>query len=131
MMVETHELEDRVRLSGFVSDDVLQSNLRNSHVLCVPSYFEGYGIVYAEALGYGLPVIASNAGGAKEIITNGREGFLIDPGDVEQLKGVIERIVSDRALLHSMSEKAFERFKELPTWEQSMETVHDFLTTLV
>ena len=54
-------------------------------VLAVPSLYEAFGIAYLEAMGFGLPVIASSAGGAHELITQGEHGFLVAPGDAATL----------------------------------------------
>ncbi|NIS63150.1 MAG: glycosyltransferase, partial [Proteobacteria bacterium] len=70
-------LEDHVRLSGPLPDGELASRLAQSHVLAVPSSYEGFGIVYIEAMGFGLPIVASSVGAVPELITPGREGFLI------------------------------------------------------
>jgi glycosyltransferase involved in cell wall biosynthesis len=130
-LVSEGGLESRVRFMGFVTDDQLRECLNAGHILCVPSFFEGYGIVYAEALGHGLPVIASTSGGAGEMISEGEDGFLIGPGNVGQLAGFLELLMNDNDLLQRMSERALEKFEKLPTWEESMGSVIDFLLSTV
>jgi glycosyltransferase involved in cell wall biosynthesis len=116
-----------VMLSGSVSDLELAVRLSQSHLLCVPSSYEGFGIVYLEAMGAGLPVIASQAGAAWEIITHGREGFLVPHDDAAALARHIDMLIQDRELLARMSLAAHNHYKDHPTWSESAERVRQFL----
>lgn len=121
----------QVNWLGRVSDEELQTHLAAHDVLVVPSSYEGFGIVYLEALVYGLPVIATSAGAAHEIITDGREGFLVPPENPAALAQVIQKLLDDDALLQTMSAAARARYAAWPTWAQSMGKVREFLKTLV
>jgi glycosyltransferase involved in cell wall biosynthesis len=120
-------LSERVTWHGAVSDDALETVLADSHVLVVPSTYEGFGIVYLEGMGFGLPAIASTAGAAHEIITPGVDGFLIAPGDAKTLAQHLRALHADRALLARMGVRALERFGRQPGWGEAMGTVRDFL----
>ncbi len=78
-------LTGRVTLLGTLSPPELAARLRQSHLLAVPSSYEGFGIVYLEAMRFGLPVIAGDAGGPREIVSHGVTGFLVPPGDTAAL----------------------------------------------
>jgi glycosyltransferase involved in cell wall biosynthesis len=129
-LVERCDLHDHVEIRGFVSQEEFERLLGESHVMIVPSYYEGYGIVYAEAMGYGMPVIASSAGGAAEMVRDGVDGFLVDPGDYRQLSDRIMILIEQPKLLIDMGANARERFRSLPTWEQSMNRVIEFLLSI-
>ncbi|MFB0506003.1 MAG: glycosyltransferase family 4 protein [Thermodesulfobacteriota bacterium] len=120
-------LEDCVGLSGSLPDGELASRLAQSHVLAVPSSYEGFGIVYIEAMGFGLPIIASNVGAAPELITHGREGFLIHPGDSAGLAQCVGALHRDRGHLARISLAALKRYTEHPTWTESSERIRQFL----
>ena len=72
-------LQDSVRLMGAVANRDVAAHLADSDVLVVPSSFEGLAIAYLEAMRAGVPVIASTAGGAGEVIDDGSEGWLVGP----------------------------------------------------
>ena len=78
-------LTGQVTLLGTLSPPELAARLRQSHLLAVPSSYEGFGIVYLEAMRFGLPVIAGDAGGPREIVSHGVNGFLVPPGDTAAL----------------------------------------------
>ena len=124
-------LSNRVALLGPLPDAVLADRLAQSHVLAVPSSYEGLGIVYLEGMGFGLPAIASSAGGAGEIITQGREGFLVKPNDAATLAEHIRTLSQDRNLLAEMSLAAQQRYASHPTWEQSTQRICEFLEGII
>ncbi len=124
-------LAGRVELLGAASDEALARLLVESQVLAVPSSYEGYGIVYAEALGHGLPVIASIAGAAHEIVADGQEGFLVAPGDAAAIAAILGRLSGDRAALARMSQAALARYATLPTWAESAAQARGFLSSII
>jgi glycosyltransferase involved in cell wall biosynthesis len=120
-----------VELCGAVTREVLLESLRTSQVLVVCSFYEGYGIVYLEGMGFGLPVIASTAGGASEIITHGKDGLLVQPGKINELEESLRIMAGDRAGLLGMSLAARKRYLAQPTWEQMGKKIREYLQHLV
>ncbi len=120
----------KVTFTGPLKDEEVAACLARSHLLAVPSSYEGYGIAYLEGMAFGLPAIATTAGGAAEIITHGKDGFLIPPGDKDRLAHCLNLLL-DREKLLAMSRAARETFQAHPTWEQSCAKIHDFLQNLV
>ncbi len=119
---------NQVSLSGSLPDAELVTRLARSHLLCVPSSYEGFGIVYLEGMGAGLPAIASSAGAAREIVTHGLDGFLVPSGDTSALTHHIRTLIEDRERLVQMSLAAQQRYVDHPTWAESAERVRQFLT---
>jgi len=130
-LISREGLEDRIELMDTVPQENLVGLLKSHHCLSVPSFYEGFGIVYLEAMGFGQPVIASTAGAVPEVIQDGREGFLIPPGDATALAGYISRLIQDRQLLLNMSLAARKRYLEHPTWTESAARVYDFLDEMI
>ena len=120
-------LTAKVRLAGTLDSNALAALLARSHLLAVPSSYEAFGIVYLEGMGFGLPAIASTAGGAGEIINHGVDGFLVTPGDITTLAGHLERLLLDRGLLLQMSLAARANFRRHPIWEESLSSIHQFI----
>jgi glycosyltransferase involved in cell wall biosynthesis len=114
---------NNVNFAGALSDEELARVLRTSHVLAVPSDYEGYGIVYLEGMSFGLPALATTAGAAREIISDGENGFLISPNDAPALAQHLARFASDRAFLAQCALAARARFLRQPGWEASMARV--------
>ncbi len=107
---EAAGLGERVRLRPPLSKDALRDAMLRSHAVVVPSLEEGLGLVAAEALALGRPVVASRVGGLPEVVEEGRDGVLAPPGDVEALKNALMRLPlpppEGRALARHLPEAA-------------------------
>jgi glycosyltransferase involved in cell wall biosynthesis len=127
--IEKRGLGARLRLLGSLPVDRLAVELRSHHVLAVPSTYEGYGIAYLEGMSFGLPAIAA-AGAASEIITSGRNGFLVPPGDPPALAQRLGELAGDRLLLAEMGLAALRRFEAQPTWHETCAAIRQFLLSV-
>ena len=111
---------------GPVDDATLAGLYASADLFALPSRYEGYGIVYAEALSFGLPVVACDVGPVPEV--TGRDAaLLVPPGDTGALSGALGRLLSDAGLRQKMSAAALRRAAGLPRWR---ETVEGFLRVL-
>jgi glycosyltransferase involved in cell wall biosynthesis len=128
--VEEDGITQPVQFLGSISDRRLVGILSNSHVMAIPSSYEGYGIAYLEGMGFGLPALGTSAGGAQEIIHHEKDGFLIQPGDIDALSSCLLRLTQNRALLTEMGIAARHRFLNQPTWETTAGQIREFLCRL-
>lgn len=101
-----------VEIGGWISGDEKDKLLDKSDILILPSYNEGLPMSVLEAQSYGLPVISTNVGGIPEIIEDGVNGFLIQPGDKEALRAKIKILLNDKELMKTMSDNAIRIVKE-------------------
>jgi glycosyltransferase involved in cell wall biosynthesis len=120
----------QVTLLGAVPNAVVATHLAQSHVLAVPSFYEAFGIVYLEAMSFGLPIIASTAGGAHELVTHAQEGFLVPAGDADALAHHLRTLSRDRESLCRLGQAASRRVRSHPTWAESGGCIRDFIQTL-
>ena len=94
----------RCHLNSSVVD--VEDVYMKSSILVQPSRTEGFGLVIVEAMSCGLPVVSFDCeNGPRSIITNGEDGFLIPPFDVEMFANSLMRLMSDDDLRESMGEK--------------------------
>jgi glycosyltransferase involved in cell wall biosynthesis len=127
--IDEHDLRDRIQLVGELTDDDLAAALRGSHVLAVPSRYEGFGIVYLEAMSFGLPVIASQAGGASDVVTDGETGTLVPPDDETAVAEALTEL-SNTDRLAEMGRAARRRYQRHPGWEETAARVRRLLNTV-
>ncbi len=115
---------------GSLGDAALSEVFKTHDLLVVPSQCEGFGIVYAEAMKHGLPVIAGSYGGAAEMIMHGKNGYLVRWEDSETLAGLLAKLIEDPAMRQKLGGMAIARAAELPGWKESMSLAAAFLEGL-
>ncbi|MFP8954143.1 glycosyltransferase family 4 protein [Natrialbaceae archaeon A-arb3/5] len=125
--VDALGLDGRMSFRGVVEDETLESILDRSHVLAVPSRYEGFGMVYLEAMERGVVPIGSAVGGASEFIVDGRNGFLADPAEPDRLVDILDGLAADRDRLAALGCAALETAAAHPTWAETMAAVGSFL----
>jgi phosphatidyl-myo-inositol dimannoside synthase len=87
-------IEDRVVFTGFIPEDKKADYYRMADVFVMPSRWEGFGIVFLEALACGIPVIASSVDGSREAVRDGALGLLVDPDKPDEIKSAIFKALS-------------------------------------
>jgi glycosyltransferase involved in cell wall biosynthesis len=125
------DLRSTVHFHGPLDNEDLIAKLKSAQVLVVPSSYEGYGIAYLEGMAFGLPAIGTTAGASSEIINDGETGYLVPPDDVKTLAERLYMLANDRDLLARMSIKALERYRQQPTWEETVKQIWKFLNSMV
>ncbi len=100
--VEAAGLKDRFRFPGFVPD--VYGCLSAFDVLVHPTYKESFGRVIAEGMASGLPIVATNVRGCRELVVPGETGLLVPHRDVESLKEAVSLLLDDGAMRRSMGD---------------------------
>jgi spore coat protein SA len=110
-----------VHFEPYVSHTRIPSWYAMADVVVVPSAGrEAFGLVNAEAMAAGVPIVATRAGGIPEIVANGRTGFLVDASrPVPGLKEKVQKLLTDDALRREMGERGRERVRKRFTWERT------------
>ena len=106
-LVDEYNLNDNVHFVGFLDPDKYLALLNSVDLLAMPSRMEPFGMVYLEAMALGIPIIASNVGGATEIIENQRNGILTPPTPDEVAKAVLT-LYRDKSLRKEISHNNLE-----------------------
>ena len=113
---------DRVRMTGYVTDQERQRLFREASMLVLPSLEEGFGIPALEAMTVGVPVVASNRGALPEVL--GSAGILVEPDDARALASSIERVLDDAGLRRRMVEDGLVRAAQF-SWATSAERLYE------
>ncbi len=127
----THGLSSVVRFHGALDNQPLIEMYKQAHVMVVPSSYEGFGIVYLEGMGFGLPAIGTTAGAASEVITHSGDGYLIEPNDATALAGHLHELAINRDLLLRLSVNAVRRYHQQPKWDETAKSIREFLYRMV
>lgn len=114
---------------GPVGEPELRRAYATASAFALPSFYEGYGMVYAEAMSYGLPVVALSTGPVPDLV--GEAGLLVEPGDARGLANALQDLLTDAALRQRLSEAALLRAGGLPGWEDAVDGFLDALEAAV
>jgi glycosyltransferase involved in cell wall biosynthesis len=120
--IEHLDLNSRIQFFGIVHD--IRPYLGSCDVLILPSKLDGRPTAVLQALAMGVPVIASNVGSLSEIISNGENGFLCEPGDVDGFVYSIRQLLADPSLHRDLQQKArayAASFLDAKQWFEGME----------
>ena len=102
------QLTDSVRLMGYTSDII--SKFADASIFVCTSLFEGFGLVITEAMSCGLPAVSYACPcGPRDIITDGKDGFLVKPNGEQALAERINRLIEDEPLRQQMGRAAKEK----------------------
>ena len=122
-------LDDRVHWHGELPADALQAQYQAADLFVLASQHEGYGMVVAEALAWGLPVIASRAGALADTLPP-EAGLGVPPGDTLALQLALQRLISDPAQRAELAAAAWRAGRQLPSWPQQAARFADVLGRL-
>lgn len=103
---------------GFVAPARLAEYYQRASVVACPSRREGFGVVAAEAMAWGRPVVATAVGGLRDLVVDGETGLVVPPGDVRALRAALERLLGDAALRARLGAAARERARATLGWER-------------
>lgn len=112
---KNYELEN-IEIIGKVPHIEMPELIQRHDVFVFPSYFEGFALVILEAMASGLPVITTTATAGPDIIENGIEGFIIEPGDKEGLTAAIQFFIDNPSQIEIMG-RAARKKAELYSWD--------------
>jgi glycosyltransferase involved in cell wall biosynthesis len=103
--IKSLELEKRVQIAGFFPSRILALYYNAADIFVFPSLSESFGVSLIEAMACGLPVVASYTGVAPNVIRNGENGFLINPGNKEELIDRITLLLDNDGLRSEFGKK--------------------------
>jgi glycosyltransferase involved in cell wall biosynthesis len=120
--VKEASLGDRITLAGPVSQERLAGLYSSADAFLLPSLYEGYGMVLAEAMARGLPIVCTTGGAAAETVPDAA-AIKVPPGDVPALAAAIGRLVEDADLRRRMANASWAAGQRLPRWEETARTI--------
>ena len=122
-------LQDRIRLTGAVVPDTLAAFYDAADVFVMPSLFEGYGMVLAEAMAHGLPILCTTGGAAAETVPDAA-AIKVPPGDAAAFAKGLEALISNRKMRRRLEAASWAAGRKLPTWHETARRIFITITGL-
>jgi glycosyltransferase involved in cell wall biosynthesis len=119
-------LSDRIALVGRVSGGDLARLYAEARLFALATRYEGYGIVFDEAMAHGLPIVTCAAGAVPDTVAPGA-GLLVPPEDTDAFAGALARMLTDAAARDAMAGASARAGAALPGWEVTARLVGEVL----
>lgn len=113
---DAHGLGDRLHFAGSIED--LRAEYAAADVFVLPSRFEGYGMVFAEALSFGLPVVAARTGAVPDVVPSSA-GVLVPPDNAAALAAALHDILTRPWHFKALRQGAQAAAANLPDWQET------------
>jgi glycosyltransferase involved in cell wall biosynthesis len=128
-LLRTRGLAGRVSLPGELAGTELQQRYLAADLFVLPTLYEGYGMVVAEALSFGLPVIATDTGAIAELLS-AQAGRLLPPGDARALQATLRELLTAPGALAACAAGAERRRASLIGWPQQAQRLATVLRSV-
>ncbi len=117
-LIAAEKLSNRVRLAGSLDEDALARLYREAALFALATRHEGYGMVFAEALASGLPIVAAKGGAVPDTVP-AEAGRLVPPEDVAAFADALREVLSDGDLRARLAAAAGRHGDALPSWDDA------------
>lgn len=121
-LIDYYGIKDKIVFHGLKMGQEKWHIYSESQMFVLPSLREGQPLTLLEALGCGMPVVATNVGAIPETIEDGKNGYLVSPGSVSQLSEAIERLIVSTQLRRKISNANIALFNKRFTSEKYLRT---------
>jgi glycosyltransferase involved in cell wall biosynthesis len=115
-------LEDRIRFTGPLSEAEVARLYNEADIFALASYYEGYGMVFAEAMARGLPIVCSGAGAVRDTVP-AEAGLHVEAGDPQAFAAALRRMLDDAPFRQACAEAAYAHAQSLPDWNETARIV--------
>ena len=116
--VRDNGFENRISFVGDLDAAAVAVQYDRADVFVLPTFYEGYGMVVAEALARGLPVVSTATGAILDLV-GGDAGIVVQPGDLPAFSDALSRVIADPGLRARLADGARRVRQRLPTWDAS------------
>ena len=116
-IVSSYNLNDSIKIWGQVDDEIYTKLFNEADAFAFINIEQSWGLAVFEAMSAGLPTIVSNSVGAIELLHHDQDAIIVDPKNVVEICGVIQKLIVDKDYYNKISDEAYRVVKEF-TWDK-------------
>lgn len=122
-LCRTHGVAANVTFAGKVPPPEVVKYLNETDIFINVSHYESFGVSVIEAMACEKPVVVTNVGGLKEIVSGGEDGLLVPVNDVDATASALEKLIRDKELRLKMGKKGRLKVLEKYNWSENLESM--------
>lgn len=112
-LIDQYQIGECFKLLGWVDKGSKEQYLSKADVYILPSYNEGLPMSVLEAMSWQIPVISTNVGGIPELIREEVDGFIVEPGNIDQIELSLTKLIDSESLRNDMGKNSKERIRDV------------------
>lgn len=124
-IIEEKDISQYFSFPGWVKKEEKEKLLKNADIFFLPSYTEAMPMSILEAMGYGLPIITTNVGGIPQLVVNGRNGYMVEPGKKDDFAKAILKLIDNDELIYRMGKESIEMADEKYSLEKHLAKIRE------
>ncbi len=117
-------LDKNIEFIGFLDEQEKIDAYKSADVFVLPTLYEGFGIVFIEAMASGCPIITTNVAGIPEIVENNKNGLLVEPKNPDKLANAIIKILSNKTMRNKFISNNYKKVKDFD-WNKLVKLYED------
>lgn len=120
-----------VTFTGKVPLSGIAEYFEHADIFCLPTYVEPFGIVFIEAMAYGLPIISTRVGALPDLVEVDKNGYLIEPGQTQELSEYLLTLLTNDRIFAAMSHESRSRYDTLFNWATIFANIRNLIDTSI
>lgn len=122
-IVRENKLDDYIELKGWINNSQKEALLNRSRIYLLPSYNEGLPMSVLEGMAYGLPIVSTTVGGIPTVVSSGINGYVYEPGSIENFADAILKLLNDQNLCIRMYQNNINLISEKYSLESNVKKI--------
>lgn len=131
IMIEKLKLNNVISLYNRIPHEIVPKTLADIDIFCITSVNESFGVSAIEAMAMGIPVVATDADGLKEVINNNETGFVVEKSNPQSVSDALKKLIMSEETRCEMGKKAILRVQKLYDWNKSVMIMEDLYKSLL
>ncbi len=120
-LIQEYHLSEIIVLPGSIPNTLVPSALREIDVFCATSHRESFGVSVVEAMAAGLPVVATNTPGFREVVIDGETGFIVENMNPKAIADALHALIMDPEMKERFGKKGREKVEQHFNWQDNVD----------
>jgi len=126
---DADELDSRIMVKGRVPIEEVGRYFERADIFCMPTRLEPFGIVFIEAMAYGLPIVATRVGALPDLVEDHVNGILVESDNIDSLATALRTLIDNPVLRREMGQNGQQRYEEQFNWTAVYSRIRERITT--